>query len=1562
MPLAPRALRVATLRDRLVLHDTTHFLRRRDPCARNALIDAANAASRAQAAASSARANALVDIGGDGDEEDEPSGVRGYLVLPFDGGQVYETRSAREAGLADGGGGAAIEAAAGFLGIMRLCSAAYAFVASHIRTGGSLPFGEVITVHRVKMLKLGGGPASKLDRDFCGAVAKLLESGALYYSPDCDLTHSLEKSGGGGGESGNAFWWTWPMAKGGGPCAASWALKTVYGYVGTEEMRFATGRGVEAVSGGFGAEASLPRPVSSPGGRDFLLTLISRRSRRRAGTRFITRGVDGMGDVANFVETEQVVWAPDRPDVYSAFTVIRGSVPVFWRQNNGIARPSPELDSTLTASREAFSMHFRNIVRSYGGIVAVSLVDLHGSESVLADAFVRHFELDVKGAFDEQVTPTLVAFDFHKHCGGKDYERGLAMLMSELQDKLETFGFFTAGVNGVPGIPTHQKGVFRVNCVDCLDRTNVVQSLLARVALDRQLRAVFHADIPAQSDPSVGVGGKPKLFHESEDRFKHVWGDNADSVSKQYSGTGALKTDFTRTGKRSTQGMLGDGVKSVVRMYYKNFVDEGRQEAIDIMCGYANVRPRSLDAAGGANSPANSNLVVAPGQDLLEEYVLPSPSFSSMTNIQTEATRDPRASEVGVVGGIPASSSDSPLWHSFSALRMNGGGDKQQVLVELRDDVMLLATQEGVNFEFPRRGVALWDKCEDAKMGDRKSPSRIRLIFKPSTGSPAASSPLDLLFRGGPTARETFTRAFLSWAQPAVMGGLNAPVRLRVLSARGVSKHCMADWGLDGDVSSREVVALVVPEGHSDTRELGLAAVPLDVDSSNYVLVSAQAVSSRGPAIAVLASKKAAPTVMSVSESLVGRAGSLTGGGAVAVSLVVSGTSVCFVSARLGGAKDLFRVLSSLKLRRPMFDVTNQFEHFYIAGVMGDLQWRNGDVPDDGPAARQFLTLGDGAKSYSLGNGLSVMRNSFPELAITDMLDESSYWRHRKQYSKVSSEASPTRPHADGASGPFPGSSAHRSVESKTSATESRKFARADSGPALCVALIDEVVQGRPAPLLPETLSRCVVTISELSGEGIKMPPGIDQSTPLNTFVAFYSDYVGPEAVITRPTGRPTSSPDWREDIRMVFVPSDAEDVKTGFLLGQVLIPVPLADPIPAGHCVLPISYALNGGAEFDIPLRLAGIATGRLRGVIELEYRPVDAEGSVASAGDWAAAEDIPGERFGRDSESFGSGSAHRANSVSSASRAAGLPMPSTGLSSLQSASAPNIDELNEKFDVARRKGSKQIKSMVGKLSSFLGQGSSVGGVVGVDGVGPAGSSFPSFASSSSHGASRSGGTDAPPFSKETVLSAARERNTSEVESEFGAFESAVSPSASGDSPPKRQQPLSQASSVPRPPGSSRASSRSGIAPPIARSGPDPLLTGLKTNSSAKSGDDLGKLKNESALSTDVLFQSLTRNDSRPGAVSGGTEVAAPRVAPLAKSGVIAGADDLLAGLRATQLLGGAGAVPSVLPAVEVGGGEDDFWGGFEDGGSMSPPPPGDGVRKGNGSESKTEKSLLDL
>jgi hypothetical protein len=94
------------------------------------------------------------------------------------------------------------------------------------------------------------------------------------------------------------------------------------------------------------------------------LTLISRRSRFRAGTRYFRRGIDLEGHVANFNETEQILLLEGHPtsvpishDNYAAkfsFVQIRGSIPVFWSEINTL-RYIPdlqvmELPDTVSAS------------------------------------------------------------------------------------------------------------------------------------------------------------------------------------------------------------------------------------------------------------------------------------------------------------------------------------------------------------------------------------------------------------------------------------------------------------------------------------------------------------------------------------------------------------------------------------------------------------------------------------------------------------------------------------------------------------------------------------------------------------------------------------------------------------------------------------------------------------------------------------------------------------------------------------------------------------------------------------------------------------------------------------------------------------------------------------------------------------------------------------------------------------------------------------------------------------------------------------------------------------
>ena len=84
--------------------------------------------------------------------------------------------------------------------------------------------------------------------------------------------------------------------------------------------------------------------------------------------------------------------------------------------------------------------------------------------------------------------------------------------------------------------------------MDCLDRTNVVQAFLGGDALAKIL---FGWDI--LNTGSFTEIEKSQTFLQS---YRHSWADHANLISVQYAGTGALKTDFTRTGVRTHWGLL----------------------------------------------------------------------------------------------------------------------------------------------------------------------------------------------------------------------------------------------------------------------------------------------------------------------------------------------------------------------------------------------------------------------------------------------------------------------------------------------------------------------------------------------------------------------------------------------------------------------------------------------------------------------------------------------------------------------------------------------------------------------------------------------------------------------------------------------------------------------------------------------------------------------------------------------------------------------------------------------------------------------------------------------
>lgn len=129
-------------------------------------------------------------------------------------------------------------------------------------------------------------------------------------------------------------------------------------------------------------------------GRSLTLTLIARRSKYFAGTRYRKRGVNDVGHVANEVETEQLVFVDAgrsaSPPAMSGVVQVRGSIPLYWTQEGSKLKPDIVVQQ-YDPLYKATAQHFQHLQSRYGNpVVVLNLVkqiEKRPREAVLRNEF-----------------------------------------------------------------------------------------------------------------------------------------------------------------------------------------------------------------------------------------------------------------------------------------------------------------------------------------------------------------------------------------------------------------------------------------------------------------------------------------------------------------------------------------------------------------------------------------------------------------------------------------------------------------------------------------------------------------------------------------------------------------------------------------------------------------------------------------------------------------------------------------------------------------------------------------------------------------------------------------------------------------------------------------------------------------------------------------------------------------------------------------------------------------------------------------------------------------------
>ncbi|KAI3913846.1 hypothetical protein MKW92_051631 [Papaver armeniacum] len=332
----------------------------------------------------------------------------------------------------------------------------------------------------------------------------------------------------------------------------------------------------------------------SVSGRDFKLTLISRRSRLYAGPRYHKRGVDERGRVANDVETEQIVFE-DLPEgcpvEISSVVQHRGSIPLFWSQEASLLNVKPKIRlSRRDENYKATRLHFDNLVTRYGNpIIILNLIkgrEKEARESTLRGMFSYATEV-INNDLSFENRLRFFHLDLAKLSKSKDLDV-LESLSGLTEYSLRITGFFHSQLspNFVPGDDDNenrlnkqtklQKGVLRTNCIDCLDRTNVAQYSYGLAALGYQLNALGLISRPK-------IGQDDLLANDLMDLYEMM----GDILSLQYGGSlSHCKIFWLKRGHWKPSIHTQDMIRSVQRYGSNTFTDGEKQDAINIFLGH----------------------------------------------------------------------------------------------------------------------------------------------------------------------------------------------------------------------------------------------------------------------------------------------------------------------------------------------------------------------------------------------------------------------------------------------------------------------------------------------------------------------------------------------------------------------------------------------------------------------------------------------------------------------------------------------------------------------------------------------------------------------------------------------------------------------------------------------------------------------------------------------------------------------------------------------------------------------------------------------------------------
>ena len=333
-------------------------------------------------------------------------------------------------------------------------------------------------------------------------------------------------------------------------------------------------------------------------GLNFLISVIGRRSRQFAGTRYLKRGINHKGYVANDVETEQILEEISNQNLnypnITSFVHIRGSVPLYWYQEQINILPKPEIKLNLNDLEfKSTKNHFNNLIERYGEpIIICNLTKKKEKkkkqELLLNEWYEKSVNYINKKNIEEykDLYSEIQYYHYDLKQLRKDplfYSKYIDISIY-LISQTNLFAYIPYVQN--KSILLLQSGVIRSNCVDCLDRTNVFQQVIGTAVILIQLR-YFGVHIKEPLNENYSIFGV----------LTEIYKEMGNELSYEYAGSLAHKQTIKDNRKKYKKIIqkVPEFINTFKRYFNNSFNDLDKQKGYNLFLGKYKVKNEKID-------------------------------------------------------------------------------------------------------------------------------------------------------------------------------------------------------------------------------------------------------------------------------------------------------------------------------------------------------------------------------------------------------------------------------------------------------------------------------------------------------------------------------------------------------------------------------------------------------------------------------------------------------------------------------------------------------------------------------------------------------------------------------------------------------------------------------------------------------------------------------------------------------------------------------------------------------------------------------------------------------